>query len=52
MCAYYEHWHILTVLYFEMRQLPWFKVKWKKTLTNLELFFVTNIGETELPSHL
>ena len=28
--AYYEHWCIFMALYFEMRQLTWFKVKWKK----------------------
>ena len=46
-----EHWCIFMALYFEMRQLPWFKAKWKKNLANPEPFCVMNIGETDLLSH-
>ena len=31
MHAYHECWYLFMALYFEMRQLPWFKVKWNKT---------------------
>ena len=34
--------------HFIYEQLPWFTVKWKKTLTNPEPFCGTNIGETDL----
>ena len=30
MLITYERWCIFMALYFEMRQLPWFKVKWMK----------------------
>ena len=45
--AYHERWRIFMALYVEMRRLPWFKVKWKKTLANLEPLCATNI---DLPS--
>ena len=37
MHAYHKRWHIFMALYFEMHWLPWFTVKWKKTLANPEL---------------